>query len=41
MDTNSAQYKKFTTNLFASENKGSGITGIVVSNDGQYFATMD
>lgn len=41
MDTTTATYKKFTTNLFASENKGSGITGIVVSNDGQYFATMD
>ena len=41
MESATGSYKKLTTALFASENKGCGITGIVVSNDGRYFATMD
>jgi len=41
MDANTGQYKKLNQPLKISENSSPVITGVIVSNDGLYFATMD
>jgi hypothetical protein len=41
MDPNTGIYKKFAQPLKTSDNSASQITGMIVSNDGLFFATMD
>lgn len=41
MDPNTGQFKQFKSALRVSEQKYHAITGLAISNNGKYFATMD